>query len=520
LTNNFFIQQGPLFFRLARALADPCARVRALAEQCITEVVSTKAPTAVLQHFCELFFYLNDCTSHSTYNQWGAAGAAAERAFALPGDDDASFSAESAIVFDCNGPLTALRRRHAVYARLLKALPDEIKFQCSAKLARDLLGAVVEGAMSVEAGAAQCVIKDALLVLASPHIRLSILKKSAGADAEVEPAEPTGAADAKMDAARARLVGALVKKNFLENIVPVFVELKAILERRHSPLLRLLMSYLREFLIEYKKDLNEVLPDRQLARELEYDIERWEKQQQQQVTTVSTSFRTPMHGASSSSTTAVTPSGLRVDPNFVSPLAARGAQSASKARTTPFTSRLKSNAAELSKSIQRHHDTDEVRVVAPVSVKKSAIKASQAASVPPAVPAFIDMQNVHLGEAVSAALPPAGKRSQRPKAASKPVNEEDASIWNVQVASESAQSQNKEQTTAADGAEEPKKGRGRARKAAEAVAEKPEAAAEQAPSQVVDVLAEDEFKKPRGRPRKEAVAEKPVVEKVAPKRKR
>ena len=41
---------------------------------------------------------------------------------------------------------TAATRRHAVYARLLRALPDEQKFACAAKLARDVLGAVVRAA--------------------------------------------------------------------------------------------------------------------------------------------------------------------------------------------------------------------------------------------------------------------------------------------------------------------------------------------------------------------------------------
>lgn len=123
------------------------------------------------------------------------------------------------------------------------------------------------------------------------------------------------------------------------------------------------MAYLREFLGEYRKELNEVLADRQLARELEYDIDRWEKaqaaelayqeqmlQQQQQlqlqqqlVQQQHGGMRTPAHGAqtpSSRQPNTVTKSGggagvLRTDPNFMSPLHPRtGGAGGIKVRAT------------------------------------------------------------------------------------------------------------------------------------------------------------------------------------------
>ena len=52
----------------------------------------------------------------------------------------------------------------------------------------------------------------------------------------------------------------------------VCVFMCSVLEKNHSPLLRHLMQYLREFLVDYRKDLAELVGDKQLAKELEYDL--------------------------------------------------------------------------------------------------------------------------------------------------------------------------------------------------------------------------------------------------------
>jgi condensin-2 complex subunit D3 len=51
----------------------------------------------------------------------------------------------------------------------------------------------------------------------------------------------------------------MVKKNVLENIVPIIIELKHFLEKHHSPLLRALMEYLKELLKDYKNEIDGIL---------------------------------------------------------------------------------------------------------------------------------------------------------------------------------------------------------------------------------------------------------------------
>jgi hypothetical protein len=53
--------------------------------------------------------------------------------------------------------------------------------------------------------------------------------------------------------------------------VPILIELKHLLEKHRSPLLKYLMMYLKELLKDFKTELQDiVVGDKQLAKELEY----------------------------------------------------------------------------------------------------------------------------------------------------------------------------------------------------------------------------------------------------------
>ena len=55
------------------------------------------------------------------------------------------------------------------------------------------------------------------------------------------------------------------------DIVPILIELKHLLEKHRSPLLKYLMLYLKELLKDFKSELKDiVVGDKQLAKELEY----------------------------------------------------------------------------------------------------------------------------------------------------------------------------------------------------------------------------------------------------------
>lgn len=111
----------------------------------------------------------------------------------------------------------------------------------------------------------------------------------------------------------------VVKKNMIENIIPIIIELKHMvrlleclclafndvyffifqkgflscdyaptgfvilqLEKQHSPLLKDLMSCLKEVMKDYRSEVQDVLSaDRQLANEIEFDLKRFEEQQKE-----------------------------------------------------------------------------------------------------------------------------------------------------------------------------------------------------------------------------------------------
>ena len=72
----------------------------------------------------------------------------------------------------------------------------------------------------------------------------------------------------------------VVKKNVIENIIPIVIALKHKLEEMKSGLLDDLMAYLREVMKDYKNEVKEILAaDKQLATEIQYDLKKWEEEQ-------------------------------------------------------------------------------------------------------------------------------------------------------------------------------------------------------------------------------------------------
>jgi condensin-2 complex subunit D3 len=270
---DFLKFKGTMFFRVVALLVDPDPTIRALVEQFLMEVLLVKAPQAIGHYFVESLFYFNGYHAHPTFCNFPHVEK--ERPFALVGGDAAgpdvsSATTTTAAAAAAGGWTSPLARRHHLYAHLLGLLPDETKFHIAAKLAQEVLGALVEGVFPLDAASAP-VIKDALLVLASPHIKMSTGKRGAAAGAEGDDDEFKDAMDvarekeAKLLAAKGKILSQMVKKNFLENVVPVLIELKGVLERQHSPLVGALFAYLREFLGDYRKELSDLLADKQLG---------------------------------------------------------------------------------------------------------------------------------------------------------------------------------------------------------------------------------------------------------------
>lgn len=86
-----------------------------------------------------------------------------------------------------------------------------------------------------------------------------------------------GEVGGNISAARGRVVTQVAKKNLIQIAIPIFIELKQLLESKNSPLLGCLMECLRVLLKDYKSEIDEILvADKQLQKELLYDMQKYE----------------------------------------------------------------------------------------------------------------------------------------------------------------------------------------------------------------------------------------------------
>ncbi|CAI5528622.1 unnamed protein product [Closterium sp. Naga37s-1] len=227
--------------------------------------------------------------------------------------------------FSLSGP-SRHAARTTVYRTLLRLMAREHHLALSAKLCLQVLAPLLDGALpllcpSVKAmvlaplldGAlplscpsVQAVVGDALDVLSCKEMRPGSGKAAAGAeeDGEEEAGGSAGGvagggggsgggragggaggagggggggAGALANALKGRVVTQLMKKNLVENTIPVLIELKRLLEAQTSPLQGALMACLRCLFKEYKEEIEDLLAaDPQLGKELVYDIQKHE----------------------------------------------------------------------------------------------------------------------------------------------------------------------------------------------------------------------------------------------------
>nr|CAB3462282.1 unnamed protein product [Digitaria exilis] len=117
---------------------------------------------------------------------------------------------------------------------------------------------------------------DALQILACKEMRIHPNICAENTEMDEEGGEGGGTASA-LSAAKGRVVTQVAKKNLIQIAVPIFIELKRLLESKNSPLTGCLMECLRALLKDYKNEIEEILvADKQLQKELLYDMQKYE----------------------------------------------------------------------------------------------------------------------------------------------------------------------------------------------------------------------------------------------------
>nr|AGT16728.1 hypothetical protein SHCRBa_258_H24_R_110 [Saccharum hybrid cultivar R570] len=261
LQRDYVKWRGGLFLRFLPSLVDESEKIRHLADYLFGNILKAKAPLLAYNSFIEAIYVLNDCTEHGVYSDSQSQGSSDRRPalFAIRGTDERSRS----------------KRMH-IYVSLLKQMAPEHLLATSAKLCAEILAAVCDGLLSVDDAGGRAVLQDALQILACKVMRIHPNILSENSEMDEEGGEGGGTESALL-AAKGRAVTQVAKKNLIQIAVPIFIELKRLLESKNSPLIGCLMECLRALLKDYKNEMDEILvADKQLQRELLYDMQKYE----------------------------------------------------------------------------------------------------------------------------------------------------------------------------------------------------------------------------------------------------
>ncbi|KAK5582956.1 hypothetical protein RB653_004546 [Dictyostelium firmibasis] len=293
LQEDYVKWRGSLFFRFVEALVDPSPIVKQFANYCLMNVLQIKYGTiqggpggasggnantakdhhgnVFFTHFIETIFVLNNCKAHPNYNQISA-----NPTFSLANIRNAANV--NAVQFSHHGQEN-FEKRMSIYVTFLTNMKDEHRFLTMNRLVKDILLEVSEERFDIE----QChgVIYDTLSILASKEIKLQSINalKSTIENAD---GEEMSEKQVQSEEAKGKFLTLVQKKAIIESIIPILVELKTLFEKKRSNLTRLVVAFFRELFKDYKKELSEFLgANRQLEKEIEYDIKNLNKKQVQ-----------------------------------------------------------------------------------------------------------------------------------------------------------------------------------------------------------------------------------------------
>jgi hypothetical protein len=317
VASDYLKWRGVFFYRFAAALADGDGGVRDAARGALTGALVARNRLLLQSHFVDLVFVLTGCTSHPAYAHLIRAGAGAARG----GEDEEEEAAGGGGGGGGGGgagapaPAPAAEemlmpdphRRHAVYAALLDAMPEEQLFTVAGKLAVEVLGGLADGTLPLAGagagagapaprtlrvapaplpageapaasaaapphptldlplGSSEALVAEVLALLSSPRMRAMARGGGGGsggggggegeAEGEGEGEGGGEAVVASLALAKSRLLAKLARKNVVENVVPICVALKALLSAKKSPLVGPLMAYLTTLFADYGSDV-------------------------------------------------------------------------------------------------------------------------------------------------------------------------------------------------------------------------------------------------------------------------
>uniref|UniRef100_A0A8C2B4W0 Condensin-2 complex subunit D3 n=1 Tax=Cyprinus carpio TaxID=7962 RepID=A0A8C2B4W0_CYPCA len=231
-----------------------------LCEYCLVDLLLKKSPLMFSQHFIECIFHFNSYEKHKKYNKFPQTESEKSK-FSLKGPQNQG-------------------KRFRIYRFLLKNFTDEQRFNITTKICQDILASFVDSELPLDSDGSE-LLADTFDILSLKEMKLTAMSGPAAGE---EPQEDEMAmAKAVLQVAQKKLVSQVQKRNFVENVIPIIISLKNMLEEQHSPVLKHLMAYLQVTMQEYRSEVKELFAaDEQLAAEVEYNLKQFEKEKQQE----------------------------------------------------------------------------------------------------------------------------------------------------------------------------------------------------------------------------------------------
>ncbi|XP_029412551.1 condensin-2 complex subunit D3 isoform X3 [Nannospalax galili] len=256
LQEEFVKWKGSLFFRFVSTLVDSHPDIASLGEFCLAHLLLKRNPTLFFQYFIECIFHFNSYEKHEKYNRF-------------------SQSEREKQLFSLKGK-TNKEKRMRLYKFLLEYFTDEQRFNVTSKICLSILACFTDGILPLDMEASE-LLSDTFDILSSKEIKLLAMTAKTYKDLLEE--DDMALANVVMQEAQMKLISQVQKRNFIENIIPIIISLKTVLEKNKIPALRELMNYLREVMQDYRDEIKDFFAvDKQLASEIEYDMKKYSEQ--------------------------------------------------------------------------------------------------------------------------------------------------------------------------------------------------------------------------------------------------
>lgn len=285
LLQGYIKWKGLLFHRFAAATVANDLSVSKLAKTLLCGPLLSKEKTLILNNFVGAVFVLNGCNSH-----------AVQKGNRLSITNDLTPDMEFVLKID--DP----EKRMNIYSFLLDNMEDEEKIAITARLAKEILSSATEtsgvlaNAASMHGGVtrehgnqlhgAYSVLSDCLTILVDPRIMVGKTRSVDSSECEDlnSSLASIGPSITQLSSVKNRLLSKINRKHLIESMIPILCNLKVVLEKSRSPLLKNLMEYLVCIFRQYKQEVHEVLEsDATLLQEIKYDTRKFEKSRAQDI---------------------------------------------------------------------------------------------------------------------------------------------------------------------------------------------------------------------------------------------